>query len=199
MKWSKADLTDNWTRVEVTIKGGKKLLGWLRYVGELQTARSKLGTWLGIELDERVGKHNGTLNGKTYFKCQKMHGIFVRPSACRKMDDASGSFESRRLALRKPRVQAKLLTGVARAVKRVSISLTSGSSQATPIKRAALEARAAADAKAARDAAAAADESETEEVIEYVEEIVEEEEGDEQRCVLIFIVLFGRLFCCWEY
>ena len=56
-------------------------------VGELETAREKLGMWLGVELDERVGKHNGTLNGKTYFKCQKMHGIFVRPTNCRKVSE----------------------------------------------------------------------------------------------------------------
>lgn len=36
------------------------------------------GIWYGVELDDAVGKNNGTLKGKTYFKCADKHGMFAR-------------------------------------------------------------------------------------------------------------------------
>ena len=38
------------------------------------------GKWIGVILDEPVGKNNGTVQGKTYFSCPDGHGIFVRQS-----------------------------------------------------------------------------------------------------------------------
>ena len=36
------------------------------------------GKWVGVELDEALGKNNGVVQGRTYFNCRDNHGIFVR-------------------------------------------------------------------------------------------------------------------------
>lgn len=38
------------------------------------------GYWVGIKLDEPLGKNNGTYNGVHYFEAQPNYGSFVRPS-----------------------------------------------------------------------------------------------------------------------
>ena len=38
------------------------------------------GEWVGVELDTPTGKHNGAVQGKKYFDCKAMHGMFVRPN-----------------------------------------------------------------------------------------------------------------------
>ncbi|KAK2718779.1 CAP-Gly domain-containing linker protein 4-like isoform X2 [Artemia franciscana] len=48
--------------------------GILRYCGTTDFA---LGVWAGIELDTAEGKHNGTVNEVTYFKCSSDRGIFA--------------------------------------------------------------------------------------------------------------------------
>ena len=55
------------------------LTGEVAYAGKVQFAG---GYWLGLSLDEPVGKNNGTVNGVEYFQCQKYHGLFLRPDAC---------------------------------------------------------------------------------------------------------------------
>lgn len=52
--------------------------GIIRYIGETQFA---VGIWIGVELQNAVGKNNGTVNGVHYFDCNskdEQHGIFVR-------------------------------------------------------------------------------------------------------------------------
>ncbi|CAM4783139.1 unnamed protein product [Rotaria magnacalcarata] len=49
--------------------------GTIRFIGETFIST---GIWYGIELDEAVGKNNGSLNGHFYFECPNQHGIFVR-------------------------------------------------------------------------------------------------------------------------
>lgn len=53
---------------------GKK--GTVAFLGE--TSFSK-GVWAGIALDQKAGKHNGTILGQKYFECPNGHGIFIRP------------------------------------------------------------------------------------------------------------------------
>mmetsp|Transcript_16569 Transcript_16569/g.24893 ORF Transcript_16569/g.24893 Transcript_16569/m.24893 type:complete len:325 (+) Transcript_16569:31-1005(+) len=38
------------------------------------------GLWIGIRLDEPLGKHNGTIKGNFYFEAPDRHGTFVRPA-----------------------------------------------------------------------------------------------------------------------
>lgn len=37
--------------------------------------------WVGVQLDEPVGKHDGTVKGKRYFQANHHAGIFAKPSA----------------------------------------------------------------------------------------------------------------------
>ena len=37
------------------------------------------GFWVGIELDDSLGDHNGNIQGTQYFQCPVGHGTFVRP------------------------------------------------------------------------------------------------------------------------
>ncbi|KRX75128.1 Tubulin-folding cofactor B [Trichinella sp. T6] len=50
--------------------------GNIAYIGETDF---KPGLWIGVEYDEEVGKHDGSVNGKRYFQCKDKRGAFVRP------------------------------------------------------------------------------------------------------------------------
>lgn len=49
------------------------------------------GVWVGVELEEPVGKNDGSVDGKRYFDCVFGHGIFVRESKARVADVVGGS------------------------------------------------------------------------------------------------------------
>ncbi|XP_065126597.1 kinesin-like protein KIF13A isoform X2 [Paramisgurnus dabryanus] len=51
--------------------------GTVHYVGGVEFSK---GIWVGVELDHAVGKHNGTVQGRVYFRCATGHGIFVKPA-----------------------------------------------------------------------------------------------------------------------
>ena len=51
-------------------------LGVVRYVGKAGTT----DYWIGVELSQPVGKHNGRAKNNThYFQCKHNHGVYVRP------------------------------------------------------------------------------------------------------------------------
>ncbi|XP_011483487.1 kinesin-like protein KIF13A isoform X5 [Oryzias latipes] len=54
-----------------------KRRGTVHYVGGVEFAK---GIWIGVKLDLAVGKHNGTVQGRVYFRCPAGHGVFVKPS-----------------------------------------------------------------------------------------------------------------------
>jgi dynactin 1 len=51
--------------------------GTVRYSGPTEFAP---GEWIGVDLDEALGKNNGSVNDKEYFKCEQSHGMFVKAS-----------------------------------------------------------------------------------------------------------------------
>ncbi|XP_020289391.1 restin homolog isoform X2 [Pseudomyrmex gracilis] len=60
-------------RVIVSSSQGSKT-GVLRYLGITEFAA---GEWCGVELDEPIGKNDGSVNGKRYFECPNKHGLFA--------------------------------------------------------------------------------------------------------------------------
>ena len=69
----------------VAIDEGSKT-GTLRFLGPTQFRH---GLWAGIELDQPLGKHDGTVQGVSYFDCPSNHGIFVHPSKVTRLLDHS--------------------------------------------------------------------------------------------------------------
>jgi len=73
---------------------GQKNNGIIKFLGD--TSFSK-GIWCGCELDDAIGKNNGTIKGVTYFVCKQKHGLFIKlenlisfvsmPSASEKMGE----------------------------------------------------------------------------------------------------------------
>ncbi|XP_070538823.1 uncharacterized protein [Ptychodera flava] len=68
-------------RVEVKYKG-HIYAGVVKYKGAINLIK---GDWVGVELDEPVGKHNGLFQGRQYFSCKVGHGIFIHASRIRFM------------------------------------------------------------------------------------------------------------------
>ncbi|KAJ1348228.1 CAP-Gly domain-containing linker protein 2 [Parelaphostrongylus tenuis] len=59
----------------VVVSGGKH--GNVRFIGETEFAQ---GIWVGIELEQPLGKNDGSVQGKRYFTCKTPFGVFVPPS-----------------------------------------------------------------------------------------------------------------------
>ncbi|XP_005180689.2 dynactin subunit 1 [Musca domestica] len=69
---------NNTFRVGQTVEiVGKHLEGRIAYIGVTNFAP---GRWIGVVLNEPRGKNNGQVKGIAYFKCERNHGIFVRPT-----------------------------------------------------------------------------------------------------------------------
>lgn len=49
--------------------------GIVRFIG--QTKFKGDAIWYGVQLEDAVGKNNGTIKGHTYFRCEPKYGIFV--------------------------------------------------------------------------------------------------------------------------
>ncbi|VDL60493.1 unnamed protein product [Hymenolepis diminuta] len=56
---------------------GKGIEGTVAFIG---TTQFSAGKWVGLILNEPVGKNNGTVQGKRYFTCEENYGLFVRPT-----------------------------------------------------------------------------------------------------------------------
>jgi tubulin-folding cofactor B len=64
------------SRCQVNVPGHMERLATVMYVGELD---NKEGFWVGVKYDEPLGKNDGSVEGKQYFKCMKNYGGFVKP------------------------------------------------------------------------------------------------------------------------
>ncbi|KAI5462275.1 CAP Gly-rich domain-containing protein [Mariannaea sp. PMI_226] len=55
--------------------------GTIKYVGEVKEIPGGLGAWVGVHLDEPVGKNDGSIAGTRYWgePAGLKHGVFVRP------------------------------------------------------------------------------------------------------------------------
>lgn len=55
--------------------------GVIKYVGDVREIPGSIGAWVGIELDEPVGKNDGSIGGARYWgePSELKRGVFVRP------------------------------------------------------------------------------------------------------------------------
>lgn len=68
---------------EKVIVAGQKT-GFVRYRGPTKFSP---GTWVGVELEEPVGKNDGSVGEFRYFRCSPDHGIFAPLSKVQRMED----------------------------------------------------------------------------------------------------------------
>ncbi|KAJ3075475.1 hypothetical protein HDU98_007973 [Podochytrium sp. JEL0797] len=64
-------------QVVVEDAGGLAKRGVVKYVG---LTKFKPGYWVGIEYDEPLGKHDGSVGGEKYFDAKPKYGAFARPN-----------------------------------------------------------------------------------------------------------------------
>ncbi|KAI9348381.1 hypothetical protein BD770DRAFT_421414 [Pilaira anomala] len=49
--------------------------GTIKYIGDVEFAK---GTWVGVELESRLGNNDGSVDGKRYFQTFPQRGVFVK-------------------------------------------------------------------------------------------------------------------------
>lgn len=58
----------------VQLTDGRK--GTVRFAGQ---THFQVGEWVGIELEDKSGKNDGSVQGERYFDCPMGYGMFVKP------------------------------------------------------------------------------------------------------------------------
>jgi len=53
-----------------------KEMGVIRYIGHTDFAPD---IWVGLELRNQKGRHNGEVQGRRYFQCKDFHGVMLKP------------------------------------------------------------------------------------------------------------------------
>lgn len=75
--------TENFSKGEKILLDGKTK-AQVAYFGPVHFSHDD--DWVGITFEEPIGKHNGTVAGNQYFKCDSMHGLFVRSHRLERVD-----------------------------------------------------------------------------------------------------------------
>lgn len=81
--------SDIGTRVAVE---GYDCPGTIRFVGQHHVERSLR---CGIELDEAVGRNNGTIRDHKYFECDQLHGVLVIPRKVTRLDGSLSAIDDK--------------------------------------------------------------------------------------------------------
>eukprot|EP01118_Nematostelium_gracile_P018717 TRINITY_DN842_c0_g1_i2.p1 TRINITY_DN842_c0_g1~~TRINITY_DN842_c0_g1_i2.p1 ORF type:complete len:262 (-),score=86.43 TRINITY_DN842_c0_g1_i2:73-828(-) len=76
-----ATIPEGWKigdRCEVDAQSGSDLKrrGTVKFLGQID---GQAGFWVGVQLDEPLGKNDGSVKGKRYFECPDKYGSFLRP------------------------------------------------------------------------------------------------------------------------
>ena len=66
---------------------GGAVAGVVRFVGDVHFTS---GTFIGVELDERKGKNDGSFDSVRYFDCPEGHGLFAPPSKVSLLHEEKG-------------------------------------------------------------------------------------------------------------
>lgn len=70
-----------WTAIAMDARcrvgGSDTKRGRVAFVGDVAEIPG-VGPWVGVILDEPVGKNDGSVGGKRYFSCNSSCGVFVR-------------------------------------------------------------------------------------------------------------------------
>lgn len=79
-----AKVKDDLSEVQVKISVGDRCMlidmkhrGVVKFVGLVSQLKNEV--FVGIQLDEPLGKNNGNVKGAQYFLCEENYGLFVRP------------------------------------------------------------------------------------------------------------------------
>eukprot|EP00096_Caligus_rogercresseyi_P008348 TRINITY_DN2701_c0_g1_i1.p1 TRINITY_DN2701_c0_g1~~TRINITY_DN2701_c0_g1_i1.p1 ORF type:complete len:1161 (-),score=439.41 TRINITY_DN2701_c0_g1_i1:84-3566(-) len=113
----------------VSLKDKKDVEGIVSFIGFPDFAAGK---WVGVTLDTPDGKNNGTVKARTYFTCEKNHGVFVRQANVIPVSDPPGSATSSPLTSSTPSLKSRLpVLGAAKVGSR-SPSFTDLKAKKTP-------------------------------------------------------------------
>ncbi|KAL8686767.1 MAG: hypothetical protein Q9218_006878, partial [Villophora microphyllina] len=76
------DLSDFQVGQTVELQDGQTAT--VQFVGQTHFAA---GDWIGVALNSAIGKNDGSVQGRRYFDCQPGHGMFVRPTVPKILDE----------------------------------------------------------------------------------------------------------------
>jgi len=69
----------------------KGKIGVVKYIGEIEGKNQ--GNWVGIELEEAKGDNDGKVNDNQIFECKEGHGIILRPTQVKSLDNDSSKMD----------------------------------------------------------------------------------------------------------